>query len=257
MSKVKSQKLIVQQGFSVVEIVIASAVLALTVTAFVGALLYFNKSTSTAGARARAVFLAEEGLEATRNIRDEDFSNLTDGTYGFAVSGGQWVFSGAQDTTDIFDRQLTVSAVDANTKQINSIVSWDEGSGRSGEVSLITYLTYWQEVAAFDSCGAFCGSLDYGGGLCRANATECSASSEVHEPEGNQYCAVDPAENTCCCQPPSGGINSCGEYCASIGYSAGACRQNSNKCAQNNEIYEVGGDNYCTGGPSVDTCCCE
>lgn len=119
-------------GFSVVELVIAVSVFALIVTAFVGALLYFNKSAALAGSRVRAVFLAEEGLETARNVRDEDFANLTDGTVG--------------DTIDTFTRQVETSTVDAQTKQITADVSWNQGS-----VSLVTYLTDWRTVSALQA----------------------------------------------------------------------------------------------------------
>ena len=39
--------------------------------------------------RARAATLADEGLEAVRNIRDANFSNLTDGTFGLTTTGNQ------------------------------------------------------------------------------------------------------------------------------------------------------------------------
>jgi len=115
-------------GFSVVELVITVSIFALIVTAFVGALLYFNKSAALAGSRARAVFLAEEGLETARNTRDEDFAALADGT--------------AEDVVDIFTRQVEISAVDAATKEITANVSWNQGS-----VSLVTYLTDWRTVS--------------------------------------------------------------------------------------------------------------
>jgi len=116
-------------GFSVVELVIAVSIFSLIVTAFVGALLYFNKSAALAGSRARAVFLAEEGLETARNMRDEDFTALTDGT--------------VEDTVDIFTRQVEVSTVDATTKEVTANVNWGQTS-----VSLVTYLTDWRTVSA-------------------------------------------------------------------------------------------------------------
>ncbi|MFH1462509.1 MAG: prepilin-type N-terminal cleavage/methylation domain-containing protein [bacterium] len=51
-------------------------------------------------------------------------------------------------------------------------------------------------------------------------------------------------------------VNTCSDYCQNLGYSSGACRQNSGKCGQNGEVYESGGDQYCAGGASADTCCC-
>ncbi len=83
------------RGFSLVEVLLASALLSLFLTAFVGAFIYGQESTALAGARVRATFLAEEGLEAARSLRDSDFANLTDGDHGLAISGNQWSFSGA------------------------------------------------------------------------------------------------------------------------------------------------------------------
>jgi len=89
-------------GFSLVEVLLASSIFALFVTAFVGAYLYGEETTSLAGAHARATLLAEEGLEVVQNIRDESFSNLNDGSYGLVIVGTQWILSGTEDVTDVF-----------------------------------------------------------------------------------------------------------------------------------------------------------
>lgn len=55
---------------------------------------------------------------------------------------------------------------------------------------------------------------------------------------------------------PTPVINSCSNYCLSLNYLSGICRQNPNRCTQNNETYEAGGNSYCltTGSTS---CCCD
>lgn len=191
------------QGFSLVEVILASAVFVLLVSALVGAYLYGQESTVLAGNRARAVMLAEEGLEAVRNIRDAGFSNLTDGTYGLTTTGNQWSLSGSSDTSDIFNRQVVISSIDAMRKSVIASVTWQQNPQRAGLVSATTYLTNW-----------------IGGGA-----------------------------------PPS----SCASYCPSLpaAYTSGVCRQNPQQCTNNGEVYESGGDSFCTGGPSVDTCCCQ
>jgi type II secretory pathway pseudopilin PulG len=55
---------------------------------------------------------------------------------------------------------------------------------------------------------------------------------------------------------PTPSQNTCSSYCTTNGYSLGTCRKNAKDCDNNGEIYESGGDSYCTGGPLVDTCCC-
>lgn len=133
-----------QNGFSLIEVILSSAIFALLVTALVGAYLYGQEATALAGNRARAVMLAEEGLEASRNIRDASYSNLTLGTHGLQISSNQWGFSGTADVTDsFFTRQIVVSSVDANHKNVTSTVSWQQNPVRTGTVSLITRFTNW------------------------------------------------------------------------------------------------------------------
>lgn len=130
-------------AFSLTEIILASAVFGLLVTTLVGAYLYGQEATALAGTRARAVLLAEEALEGVRNIRDPAFANLTDGTYGLATTGNQWVVSGVQDTTDIFTRNINIASVDSKRKDITANVTWQQNVQRTGTVSLVTRLTNW------------------------------------------------------------------------------------------------------------------
>lgn len=131
-------------GFSLVEVLLASSVFILLVTALVGAYLYGQEATALAGQRARAVLLAEEGLEASRNIRDASYANLTLGTHGLQISSNQWGFSGTSDVTDtVFTRQIVVSSVDANRKNVASTVSWQQNPSRTGAVTLTTRFANW------------------------------------------------------------------------------------------------------------------
>jgi hypothetical protein len=75
------------------------------------------------GNRNRAISIAEEGLEAVRNIRDDSFSNLVVGTHGINNSEGEWQFSGSSDSVDIYTRTVTVSDINSDTKQVTSAVS--------------------------------------------------------------------------------------------------------------------------------------
>ena len=132
-----------QSGFSMVEVILASSIFALIVVSFVGVFLYGQEATALAGKRSSAVFLAEEGLEAARNIRDSGIGGLADGTHGLAISGGQWSFSGSQDVSGVFTREIAISAIDAERKQITSTVTWQQNRQRAGTVSMIARLTNW------------------------------------------------------------------------------------------------------------------
>lgn len=139
-----------QRGFSVVEVLLASTIFAFLVTALTGALIYGRQSTANAGDRTRAVLLADEGCEAVRNIRDADYANLVNGTHGLSTGSGVWAFSGTSDTTDIYTRQINITEVDSNRKDITCTVSWNTG-GVARSVDVTTRLTNWS--APFASSG--------------------------------------------------------------------------------------------------------
>ena len=135
-------------GSLLVEALLASALFALIITGVVGAVIYGQQSTSFAGSHNRAILLAEEGLEATRNIRGTEFANLTDGTYGLAIVSNQWSLSGSSDTTDIFTRQIQISTINTTTKQATATITWQQNPQRTGSVALTTYFTNWQDISS-------------------------------------------------------------------------------------------------------------
>lgn len=102
---------------------------------------------------AQASFILEEGAEAVRIIRDDDWDNLGDlvpsTIYYPLFSGGTWTLSETLGTVDIFTRTVTIEDVyrddtsgditssggteDELTKLINVEVSWQEGSNSSSK----------------------------------------------------------------------------------------------------------------------------
>jgi hypothetical protein len=133
-----------QHGISLVEVLLAITVFGMIVTAVGGSIMYGRTSTNASGNRQRATMLAEEGLEAVRNIRDNSFSNLTDGTYGLSQSASQWALTGTSDSNNGFTRQITISSNGTNRKDVSSKVSWQQG-GQSGtsDTTITTRLTNW------------------------------------------------------------------------------------------------------------------
>lgn len=143
---IKRHLLSTNKGFSLVEVLLSIVLLALLAGTFVSSLIYGQESERLAGDRARAVFLAEEGMEAVRNMRDENFSNLTTGTHGLAISGNQWTFSGSSDVADVFTRSISISDIDANTKNVKVDVNWKQNEQRDGIISLESRLTNWKKI---------------------------------------------------------------------------------------------------------------
>jgi Tfp pilus assembly protein PilV len=130
-------------GFGIVEAILSVCLVGLLVTIVAGAIIYSQQSSASQSNRSQALFLAAEGLEAARNMRDVDFANLIGGTHGLAISQNTWTFSGDKDTTGIFSRQIKIDTVDQNTKKIMATLNWNNGK-TSSSVSLVTYLTNWR-----------------------------------------------------------------------------------------------------------------
>jgi len=193
------KKNIKSAGFLLVEVILASSIFVLLVTAFVGVYLYGQESTMLAGNRARATMLAEEGLEAVRNIRDADFVNLTNGTYGLTTTNHQWNLSGSQDVTDIFTRQIIISTIDTNRKLVTANVIWQQNPQRTGLVSLVTRFSNWQiSITTITTCDEYAIQQGYESGICRQNTRQCSRYHETYLHDGDQYCVGSPSGDTCC-----------------------------------------------------------
>lgn len=145
------------------EVLLASAVFVMLVTVLTGAYLYGQEATALAGNRSRALMLADEGLEATRNLGDGGFNDLAVGTHGLTITSNTWGFSGTQDINDIFTRQIDIANIDSNRKTITSTVTWQQTPSRTGSVQLITRLTNWLRTVSNWALPSQEASLDFSG----------------------------------------------------------------------------------------------
>ncbi len=134
-----------QGGFSPVEVLLAASIFGFLVTALIGALIYGRASTAQAGDGIRASLIADEGLEAVRNINDASYANLVECvcTYGLSQATNQWTFSGTSDTTDIYNRQVTITSAGTDRKAVTSTVSWTI-NGVTRQVAATTRFTNWR-----------------------------------------------------------------------------------------------------------------
>lgn len=155
-----------QAGFSAVEALLAATVFAFLVSGIIGAIIYGRASTADAGTHNRAAHLAEEGIEATRNIANASYSNLVNGTYGLAQSGGVWTLSGTSDSSDIYTRQVTIADAGTDRKMITSIVSWTQPGGSTSSITLTSRISNWEAAIiqpASWANGILAGSVDLSG----------------------------------------------------------------------------------------------
>lgn len=193
-------------GFSLIEVLLTGAVFALLVSALAGTYLYGQEATALAGNRARAILLAEEGMEAVRNIRDAAYGNLTNGTFGLTTTGNQWNLAGGADTQGIFTRTVSISSLDDQRKSVTVNVAWQQNPQRTGVVTLMSRFTNWQDsVSIVATCAEYAVQQGYGTGTCRQNSQQCERNGEMYLAGGDPYCVTsfpgDPSRDTCCVIP--------------------------------------------------------
>ena len=150
----------INQGFLLVEALIGASIIAIIVVAVMLSLSSGLKLTNRNSLAARAGFLAEEGVEVVRLIRDKGWDASlgywpSDAVYRLVFSGGTWATT--TDDTFIdgrFDRTIAVDdvyrdgnndiapsgALDPDTKKVIVSVGWRNGSATT-TVSIQAYLT--------------------------------------------------------------------------------------------------------------------
>jgi len=149
-----------KKGISLVEVVIGASIVSLALVGLVTAYNLYLGIALKDTAIIQANFLLEEGLEAVRAIRDDDWTNniisLTSGVeYGLEFQGGSWQSTTTISLLDsVFYRTFSVEDVlrdsnddisssgtnDPDIKKINLTVSWLEGNSTTTK-SISTYLT--------------------------------------------------------------------------------------------------------------------
>ncbi len=133
-----------QKGFGLIEIVVASSIIAVVVTGIAGALQMYIKLANTNGRYAQAALLTEEGSEAMRILRDTSWSTKIaplslNTTYYLYWTGSQYAATTTltavqnsfvrtvsfaavnRDTSD--NISTTTGTLDANTRKVTIAVA--------------------------------------------------------------------------------------------------------------------------------------
>jgi Tfp pilus assembly protein PilV len=195
-----------QRGQSLVEILLAMGIFILAVSAGAFFVLDIYLSVKLGREITTASFLAKEGLEAARSIRNNNWDDLTQGEFGLALVSNNWVLAGTHEDVSGYlsngTRKVILEDIDADRKKITTIVSWELTENRAEQVSYTTFLTNLAKIpVASEDCNTYCQSIGYGNGVCRANPGKCDSHGESNGPEGDQYCSGGNKEDTCCCLP--------------------------------------------------------
>ncbi len=167
-----------KRGFSILEIVLAISLSTIIIGGVVGVVVQTFLATRLGEEETKATLWASEGLEAVRAIQERDYWVLAPGAYGLEKEGGQWEFSGTQDTWGKYTRQVVISDVyrdgggniiesggilDLYTKRVEAVVTWSFSVVRQNTVRLPTYFTYWEATLCVWDTGQVTATLDLPG----------------------------------------------------------------------------------------------
>ncbi len=142
-------------GFSLIEILVSFAIFLLFVNVIFNITTNSSKQFKHSINVEKAVIFAEEAVEAVRNIRDEDFDNLSNGIYGLTIVSNEWEFYGLSNTDDIFTRVIEITDIGIDKKQIDVIVTWDDQISSDNSFILSSILTNWRKYIPPEIVGYF------------------------------------------------------------------------------------------------------
>lgn len=144
-----------REGSLLIDALLSIVIFAIITTGFVTGISQGGlRGTVSSADRARAAYLAEEGIEAIRSIRDRDgFSTISaralsqdDGVQ--LTSGAGWTIV---DEPTVIDGTYTravqfFSGADQYGRVVQTTVTWDSlGSTASGSISMRSYISKWNE----------------------------------------------------------------------------------------------------------------
>ena len=148
-----------KNGMSLVEVIVGAAIATLILSGLIAAYQLYFKTALANLRHVQAVFLAEEGAEALRFLRDGNWSNLSSltagATYYLVFQSGNWqIITNNIFVDEIFERKLVLSNInrdvnddiaptgtlDPNTKKAAITISWSNGLATTSK-PLELYLT--------------------------------------------------------------------------------------------------------------------
>lgn len=147
-----------QNGYSLLEVVIALGILLLITPFLFSIITNTSKITGDLGKNVQAVFYVQEAMEATYNYFAESWNEVGEGIYYPEFTGGQWELVLGEEQVGDFTRTVTISNVhrdaegnladsgteDVQTKKVVVLIEWTSG-GLSKQRQLVSY--YSQEGA--------------------------------------------------------------------------------------------------------------
>jgi len=137
-----------QNGYSVLEVLLAGAIFALAASGIIAAIIFARQSSETANLRDEAQAMAREGVTALKSIRSRDWSSVSTGNgqaLSFDESSSQWSLipnpSSSDDTKGRLTRRIDITSGDLpETKDVTVRVEYPLNRADTGEITLNSLL---------------------------------------------------------------------------------------------------------------------
>ena len=144
------EKLKLQKGQTSLEVIISIGIIA---SVFIGIFTLFSSTISESRSvlfQHQAENLLTEGLSAVRQIENQGWSYLEDGTHGLQRTSDGWEFNSVGDVTaQRFIRTVDVTRVDDGQKDVTITITWTNIQNRENTISATTRLTTWPNLVTF------------------------------------------------------------------------------------------------------------
>lgn len=160
-----------RSGSLLLEAIIAIGIFSIFLAGIGFSLILGERSTLAGGDRTHAAFLAEEQLEAVRQMRIQSYSSVTLGKHGLRLTGTGWNFFGSSVKANGYSGSVLVMSKGTDWLEVSSTVSWNFGKTRSGSVLLTTQLTNWRKTATVGNWAA----------MTRINNTAISGTPDLQD----------------------------------------------------------------------------
>lgn len=135
------------RGFTAVEVLIGVALASVILIFAANTVALFINAGRVVSEKTKALYLAEEGLELVRFVRDESWSTLsalsTSGTHYLGVTSSSITTSTTPEYIDGFRRSFTVKNVYRNTTTNDIVASTTGGSAADTDSKYITVSVAW------------------------------------------------------------------------------------------------------------------
>lgn len=108
------------KGFLILEIVLAIFLFSIAILLIFSGVNFSQNNISKTNAKVKSIFVADSGVEFLKSLRNDDFSNLVNGSYWVKEVDGEWILSEEESTLNgSYELKINISGDDSK-KQIVS-----------------------------------------------------------------------------------------------------------------------------------------